>query len=224
MMDLGRGAARWMTMLLVAGLLAGCSTTGDDGIAANQQPDQVAPVTDSAVSSDALPPIGGADGQVQVASADPAQITPTNQPGMPVLLGSTADPGLATGSTAAAQQPAAQGSFVSLNDVGKVSNTPGRDLSGGLTIEKLLGGWTVVSGADQCRLNLTYTTKTGTDRYRASAPGCAIPALAAVSSWQLSGTQVQLFNDADALVGALLLSGNRFIGTLSGGQAISMVG
>jgi hypothetical protein len=221
MMDLRRGAARWAAILLAAGMLAGCSTMGDDGIAANQQPDQLTPVTDSAVASTALPPIGGADGEVQVASADPSQTAPTNQPGMPVLPGA-ADPGMPAPNSPG--QPAAPGSFVSLNDVGKISDTPGRDLSGGLTVEKLLGGWTVVSGADQCRLNLTYTAKTGTDRYRASAPGCAIPALAAVSSWQLSGTQVQLFNDADALVGALLLSGNRFIGTLSGGQAISMVG
>lgn len=218
MMDLKRGVTRWAAILLAAGMLAGCSTMGDDGIAANQQPDQLSPVADSAVASSSLPPIGGADGSVQVASADPAQTTPTNQPGMPVLpTGNTSDAGLATGSTG-------QGSFVSLNDVGKISNTTGRDLSGGLTIEKLLGGWTVASGTEQCRLNLTYTGMPGTSRYRASAPGCAIPALASVSSWKLSGTQVQLFNDANALVGALLLSGNRFIGTLSGGQAISMVG
>ena len=50
--------------LLVGSVLAGCSTTGDDsGLAANDQPGQVAPVTDSAVSSDTLPPIGGADGK-----------------------------------------------------------------------------------------------------------------------------------------------------------------
>ncbi len=63
-----------------------------------------------------------------------------------------------------------------------------------------------------------------TDHYRASAPGCQIQALAAVSSWQLSGTQVQLFNDANQIVGALLLTGDRFIGTLTGGQAVTMVG
>ena len=36
MMDLKRGAARWATMLLTVGMLAGCATTGDDGLAANQ--------------------------------------------------------------------------------------------------------------------------------------------------------------------------------------------
>jgi hypothetical protein len=40
----------------------------------------------------------------------------------------------------------------------------------------------------------------------------------------LLGNQVQLYNEADELVGTLLKSGNRFVGTLAGGQAISMVG
>lgn len=222
-------AGAWPALaLLVASLLAGCATTGDD-IAS--QSTQVAPVTDSAVASSSLPPIGGADGSVQVANADAGSSDTTNPPGAP---GDTADPGLtastvtpgapATPGTAAAMPPAGQGSFVSLNDVGRVSTTPGRDLSGGLTIEKLLGGWTVVSGDQQCRLNLTYTAANAADRYRASAPGCAIQTLAGVSAWQLSGTQVQLFNDGGTLVGTLLLTGNRFVGTLVGGQAVSMVG
>ncbi len=62
----------------------------------------------------------------------------------------------------------------------------GRDLSGGLTIEKLLGRWTVVSGADQCALNLTQTQKTGTSRYRASAPACGLKSLGGVASWTVA--------------------------------------
>ena len=115
-------------------------------------------------------------------------------------------------------------SFVTLDAVGAVPNTPGRDLSGGLTIEKLLGGWTIVSGAEQCKLNLTYTAKTGTSRYRASTPGCGLAGLKVVASWQLVGTQVQLFDEAGDIIASLILSGNRFIGTLAGGQGISMVG
>ena len=42
---------------------------------------------------------------------------------------------------------------------GALPNSAGRDLSGGLTIEKLLGRWTVVSGADQCPINLTQTQR-----------------------------------------------------------------
>jgi hypothetical protein len=216
-------------LLLAGALVSGCSTMGDSGgIAANDQPGQLPPVTDSTVSSSALPPIGGADGSVEVATAAPYD---TNPNGMPMPQSDAGGAGLVTGSTAGAPTtapgaaaPAGPGGFVSLDDVGKVPSTPGRDLSGGLTVEKLLGGWTVTSGTSTCRLNLTYTSTVGNTRYRASAPGCVIPTLGAVSSWQLAGTQVQLFDSSNKMVGALLLSGNRFIGTLTGGQAITMAG
>src|SRR5690606_28123407 len=118
----------------------------------------------------------------------------------------------------------ADGSIAALPAVGSLPNSTGRDLSGGLTVEKLLGRWTVVSGPEQCQLNLTQTAKTGTGRYRASAPACALKGLNVVASWTLAGTQVQLFDENNDLVAALILSGSRFIGTLAGGQGISMVG
>jgi hypothetical protein len=224
-MVMKRGIACWAATLLAGSVLAGCATTGDDGgVAANDQPGQIAPVTDSAVSSGTLPPIGGADGSVQVANADPDQVPPTNRPGMPSVA---AEAALTTGSSNAAAPPpqvANANAFVSLNDVGKVQSGTGRDLTGALTVEKLLGGWTITSGAQQCRLNLTYTGAGTEGRYRASAPACQIPTLGSVSSWQLAGTQVQLFNDAGSLIGALLLAGDKFVGTLAGGQSISMVG
>ena len=71
----------------------------------------------------------------------------------------------------------------------------GRDLSGPVTIEKLLGGWTVIAGATQCRLNLTYTAKGATGRYRASTPACGQATLAEVTSWQLLGNQIQLYDE-----------------------------
>ena len=82
----------------------------------------------------------------------------------------------------------------------------------------------MVSGPDQCQLNLTQTQKAGSGRYRASAPACALTSLSAVASWTLAGSQVQLFDEGGNIIAALILSGNRFIGTLSGGQGISMVG
>ena len=112
-------------------------------------------------------------------------------------------------------------------DAQPVANTPpasARDLSGGLTVEKLLGRWTIVSGQTQCQLNLTQTQKTGTSRYRASSPACGLNGLSNVASWALAGTQVQLFDEGGTLIAAMILSGNRFIGTLSGGTGISMVG
>ena len=74
------------------------------------------------------------------------------------------------------------------------------------------------------KLNLTYTSKTGTSRYRASTPGCELQGMSNVASWQLAGSQVQLFDESDKMIAAMILSGNRFIGTLAGGQGISMVG
>jgi hypothetical protein len=184
-------------------LLAGCSSTR---IAVNNagQTEQLGAVQTGSVSTSALPPIGP-NGEVQQGVAP---LTPTDP---------MADP-LATD-----MQPGVSGGIQTANADGSFSST-GRDLTGGLTVEKLLGRWTVVSGANQCQLNLTQTAKTGTGRYRASAPACALPGLSVVASWTLAGSQVQLFDENGDLVAALILSGNRFVGTLAGGTGVSMVG
>lgn len=201
-------AAAITTLALV---LAGCST-GRVATRTLGQPEQLQPIQDGTVASANLPTIGGTTAQTAQldAPATPQQLNPALT-GQPVLGGST-------------QTANADGSFVTLDSVGTVPNAPGRDLSGGLTIEKLLGGWTIVSGAEQCKLNLTYTAKEGTSRYRASTPGCQLQGLSVVASWQLAGSQVQLFDENGDMIAALILSGNRFIGTLAGGQGISMVG
>lgn len=113
--------------------------------------------------------------------------------------------------------------FLTPGDTG-LPTTGGRNLSGPLSIDMLLGGWTATAGGVECRLNLTYTARGATGRYRASAPGCAQQTLASVVSWQLLGTQIQLYDASDALIGTLAQSGNRFIGTLSGGTSIVMAG
>lgn len=193
-------------MLIVpALLLAGCASTSIE-TRSIAEAEQLAPVETGSVSTQALPPIGP-NGEVQ----GPA---PLDQTGM-----TPAQPGLTDGT----QVAAIDGSIDSVPAVGALPNS-GRDLTGGLTVEKLLGRWTVVSGADQCQLNLTQTAKSGTGRYRASAPACGLAGLTVVSSWQLAGSQVQLFDENGDIIAALILSGNRFIGTLSGGQGISMVG
>ena len=84
------------------------------------------------------------------------------------------------------------------------------------------GVWTVLAGTSQCRLNLPLTVKEGTSRYRASAPGCTLPGLATVASWQQVGNQVQIFDENNTMVAAVAQSGGRYIGTLAGGQGISM--
>jgi len=161
---------------------------------ANAGSEQLAPVQSGNVSTSALPPIGP-NGEVQGANTAP-----------------TANTQVATTTT------------TGLPPAGAPPNSSGRDLSGGLTVEKLLGRWTVVSGAEQCKLNLTQTTKSGTSRYRASTPGCALDGLKVVASWQLVGNQVQLFDENGDIIASLIHSGSQFIGTLAGGQGITMVG
>ncbi len=193
--------------LAAALLLAGCSSTRV-AVSNAGQTEQLAAVQTGSVSTSTLPPIGP-NGEV-------APLTPTPDPN--ALPSSDQQLGVSGGLAAA------DGSFTTLPPVGSQPGAAGRDLTGGITVEKLLGRWTVVAGATQCQLNLTQTAKTGTGRYRASAPACALPGLAVVSSWTIAGTQVQLFDENNDLIAALILSGNRFIGTLSGGTGISMVG
>ena len=182
-------------LTVVAALaLAGCASTGVAVQNANAD-QQLAPVQGGNVQTSALPPIGP-NGEVTGPTSGIAPL----QPGGTQVANADGTPG-------------GDG----------LPNSAGRDLSGGLSVEKLLGRWTVVSGIEQCPINLTQTAKGSTGRYRASAPACGIKNLAAVASWQLSGTQVQLYDDR-GLIATLILSGHRFIGTLSGGQGISMVG
>lgn len=197
-----------VSMVVIVGLalaLSGCASSGvtTSNIASTEN---ITPIQNTPVASSDLSNLPGS--QVQTASL--AQPTPLD-PSAPGQIGQPA-------------QIASNGQFVTLDAVGSVPSAPGRDLTTGLTIEKLLGGWTVVSGAEQCKLNLTYTAKSGTSRYRASTPGCALPGLKVVASWHLVGNQVQLFDEAGDIIASLILSGNQFIGTLAGGQGITMVG
>ena len=193
-----------VSMVLVAGLalaLSGCASSGvtTTSLASTEN---ITPIQNTPVASSDLNALPGST--VQQASL--AQPTPLGAPGQ---IGEPA------------QVANADGSFATL---GSVPQAPGRDLSTGLTVDKLLGGWTVISGADQCKLNLTQTAKSGTSRYRASTPGCALPGLKVVASWQLVGSQVQLFDEAGDIIASMILSGSQFIGTLAGGQGITMVG
>lgn len=224
-----RASVSAAALAALATILAGCSSTSTNPNAARlPSPQPVGSVQNSQVATTNLPSIG------QDANGRPLQTTQVSPglTGQPVLGGQqpntmTMSGGAGLGdpaNPAPLQTASANGGFVTLDTVGSVPAAPGRDLSGGLTIERLLGGWTIVSGAQQCKLNLTYTAKTGTNRYRASTPGCALAGLSVVASWQLTGTQVQLYDEAGDIVAAMILSGNRFIGTLAGGQSISMVG
>lgn len=225
-----RASVSAAAMAALATVLAGCSSVSNNPQSARlPSPQPMGAVQNSQVATTNLPSIGqDANGQpLQTAQVSPGLsgqpvLGGQQQPNTMPLSGGTGlgDPA----SPAPLQTASTNGSFVTLDAVGTVPNAPGRDLTGGLTIEKLLGGWTIVSGAEQCKLNLTYTAKSGTSRYRASTPGCTLQGLKVVASWQLAGSQVQLFDENGDIVAAMILSGSRFIGTLAGGQGISMVG
>jgi Protease inhibitor Inh len=240
-----------LAVVLAAAGLSGCTTTGPYGTG-SAAPEDIQPLPSSTVESQALPPIGANGSATQQAQAGSGAMTTasagaTMNPDGTMTPAGTMNPdgtmqtgsldgtsggaqGMATdgsGTTANGQigdTASTDGSFVTLNDVGAVPNTSGRDLSAPLTAQKLIGGWTVISGSDQCRLYLSLTSKVNTNRYTARAPGCTMQNLAMVASWQLAGSQVQLFNENGDIIAALLLSGNRFVGTLVGGQSISMAG
>ncbi len=215
-----------VSVALLTGLaltLSGCASGTMSSSTAYAE--NITPIQNTPVASSNLPAIG-ANGQPMTPTDlnAPAALNPSLQGGTPGQL--TPQPGVTDqfgNPLVVASVAPVDGTFVSTDAFGTVPQTQGRDLTGGLTYEKLLGGWTIVAGASQCKLNLTYTAKTGTSRYRASTPGCALSGLNVVASWALAGSQVQLYDENGDIVANLLLSGNRFIGTLAGGTGISMV-
>lgn len=231
MMAWTRGTVSTAAFSVMALALVACTDTGSQRFSQNNlpQPQTLAPVANSQVSSTALPPIAGVNTGAQPSAA---QIAP-GLSGTPVLGGTPAPSTDMYGNpvpagTQLGSQPTNLGgqpgnsSFVSLNSADGMSAAGPRDFSTGVTLDKLLGGWNVTSGANSCRLNLTQTAKDGTSRYRASAPACSIPNLGGVASWALVGSGIQLFDEAGSIIGALQLSGNRFIGTVAGGAPLSM--
>ncbi|MBA5776949.1 protease inhibitor Inh/omp19 family protein [Stappia sp. F7233] len=85
----------------------------------------------------------------------------------------------------------------------------------------LLGGWSIASGADNCKLFMTLTTWSG--GYRANSRGCNSSDLQRISAWDLSGKQVVLKDESGATVAQLYSAGaEQFSGQTSGGQAISV--
>ena len=143
---------------LAALVLSGCSSIADELADRASQPPALQPLPTSTVAQGTLPPIGQ-DGRVTV--AQPGMVNP-NLTGQPTTTGRHDDPGAADADRRrrpGARPPPTTAGFVTLDSVGSVPAQPGRDLTGGLSEAKLLGGWTVVSGPTQCRLNLTQTAK-----------------------------------------------------------------
>lgn len=205
-------SAAGIAMLALA--LAACQSTGSNTANLNTigAPAQLQPVQSSTVQQGTLPAIGasgtpapGLSGQPVLGGVPAYPQTASITPGMGAP-GAMTTPGAlpaTPGSPMASLTPPAQ------PGVGGMSSGPE-------------GTWNVAAGAASCRLNLPMTAKDGTSYYRASAPGCAVPALASVSGWQQVGSQLQLYDENGNIAAFLAPSGGRYIGTMGGGQPISM--
>ena len=199
MQDWKRGASSVVGLAALALLAAACSPssrTNTANLNVVGQPQQLQPVQNSTVQQTTLPAIG--------ATGTPAP----GLSGQPVLGGQTT-----TTTTVAATTPVA--------GTGSSITTVGAPLTTGVSTGPE-GAWNVVAGGQTCRLNLPLTAKTGTNYYRASAPGCTVPQIAAVTGWQQVGSQLQLYDENGNIAAFLAPSGGRYIGTMGGGQAVSM--
>lgn len=192
-----RGSFSAVGVAAIAVVLAACQSTGSNTANLNTigAPQQLQPVQSSTVQQGSLPAIG--------AAGTPAP----GLSGQPVLGGVPAQ-------TAANTMPGSSPSIVSLDPLAQ-------PVAGGMSAGPE-GVWNVAAGAATCRINLPMTTKTGTTYYRASAPGCTVPQIASVTGWQQVGSQLQLYDENGNIAAFLAPSGGRYIGTISGGQAISM--
>jgi hypothetical protein len=142
---------------------------------------------------------------VQQNTLPPIGATGTPAPGL------SGQPVLGGAPTQVANAPVTGGSIV----------TVGQPMASGVSTGPE-GAWNVVASGQTCRLNLPLTAKTGTNYYRASAPGCTLPQIASVTGWQQVGSQLQLYDDNGNIAAFLAPSSGRYIGTMSGGQAVSM--
>jgi hypothetical protein len=201
-----RGSLSAVGVAAIAVLLAACQSTGSNTANLNTigAPAQLQAVPNSTVQQGTLPAIG--------ATGTPAP----GLSGQPVLGGVPANQTAmeTPGTLPATTTPGASPSIVSLDPLAQ-------PVAGGMSTGPE-GAWNVAAGAATCRINLPMTAKTGTSYYRASAPGCTVPQIAGVTGWQQVGSQLQLYDENGNIAAFLAPSAGRYIGTMGGGQAISM--
>jgi hypothetical protein len=212
MQDWKRGASSLAGLAVVALLVAACSPSSRTNTAnlnvVGQQPQQLQPVQQSNVQQNTLPPIG--------ATGTPAP----GLSGQPVLGGAPTGSTTTLGSTTTVGGATPAGTTTTTASNSSIVNV-GTPMATGVSTGPE-GAWNVVAGGQTCRLNLPLTAKTGTNYYRASAPGCGVPQIASVTGWQQVGSQLQLYDDNGNIAAFLAPSGGRYIGTMGGGQAVSM--
>ena len=193
MQDWKRGASSIAGLAVIALLAAACSPT-------------------SRTNTGNLNVIG------QPQQLQPVQSSSVQQNALPPIGATgTPAPGLSGQPVLGGQSSTTQ---VASNGAGSIV-TVGQPLTTGVSVGPE-GAWDVVAAGQTCRLNLPLTAKTGTNYYRASAPGCTVPQIASVTGWQQVGSQLQLYDDNGNIAAFLAPSAGRYIGTMGGGQAVSM--
>ncbi|WP_187289053.1 protease inhibitor Inh/omp19 family protein [Fulvimarina pelagi] len=91
---------------------------------------------------------------------------------------------------------------------------------GSLSRNKVLGAYKVTTAGGNCQIILSLTKWSG--GYRAASRGCP-GAVADVSAWDVSGSNVVLRNSGGSQVASLSSTGDsRYDGQTQGGQAISL--
>lgn len=86
--------------------------------------------------------------------------------------------------------------------------------------EGMVGSWRVSNGGASCDMFLTLTNLGSGSR--GGTRGCVGP-LTAMGSWEVSGRQVNLKDRSGNVIGTLYKTAdNRYDGSLSGGQALSL--
>jgi hypothetical protein len=217
MQDWKRGASSVASLAMVALLVAACSPTSRTNTAnlnvVGPAP-QASALPNSTVQTNSLPPIGATGTPAPGLSGQPVL---GGAPTQTAMVGSSLPP--MTGGTTTTM-----GGNSSIVSVGTPAAT-GMASTGAMTTPAAggpEGTWNVVAGAQSCQINLPRTAKDGTNYFRASAPGCAVPQIAGVTGWQQVGSQLQLYDDNGNIAAFMAPSGGRYIGTISGGQAVSM--
>ncbi|MBJ6987611.1 MULTISPECIES: AprI/Inh family metalloprotease inhibitor [unclassified Devosia] len=194
-----RSVSTLTSLAVMALVVAACSPTSRTNTANLNvvgTPQQLQPVQTSAVQTNSLPPLGGVSGTVAPGLS-----------GQPVLGG---------------QQTSALPPLGGTSNTFATAGTTGGSFASVPTASGPEGSWNVAAAGQACQLNLPLTSKTGTSYYRASAPGCGIPQVAAITGWQQVGSQLQLYDENGNIAAFLAPSSGRYIGTMSGGQALSM--
>lgn len=190
---MGNSVIRPVAIVMMASIaLAGCQSSRIGALQTQASPTPLTPAPAGSVTAGQLPPPVQPDAQTQAATQA------NGFPEAPENTDASSGPQAAVGSESSVQNVAT---------------------SGPLTKESLVGAWKVTTQGANCQMFMALTKWSG--GFRAASRGCPGEA-AAVSSWNVSGSQVVLSDTNGNKVATLFQSSaTQFNGQTNGGSAIS---